>query len=175
VIEGDRDRGSGENEMSQVRASRRKDLRKLVILLLSTVVLVSCRPYRSNIEVELDSGTQAMIIIVRNASGDTLSVDNRLLAQGIGGPIKIEVADKNNIIVPPCTYLDYVATGEIALVPPEGKALVSIPVSAVSLTRCLHADELYKFRALLISEGEIVSSAEWVQFQAEIPGIEANR
>lgn len=159
--------------MSRTRISQ---CSRQLIPLASAIILISCKLLGSEVEVEVevDAGHD-FTINLKNKSDDLLVVDDRLLGQGIETPIKVEVADQSGAIIPPCGYIDYVATGELLSVVPNGEAMVSIPVSAVTLTHCLQINERYMFRAALVSRGEIVSRADWVPFRAVSPLTEANQ
>lgn len=104
--------------MSQARTSQWKYFRRLIFL-VSAIILLSCKPQGSEVEVELDAG-QDFIVTVKNRSDDLLVVDDRLLGRGIENPVKIEVADQNGAIIAPCGYLDYVGTGKLLSVAPGG-------------------------------------------------------
>lgn len=155
--------------MSQARASQWKYFRRLIPL-ASAIILLACKPQGSEVEVEveLDAGKD-FIVTVKNRSDELLVVDDRLLGRGVETPIKVEVADQNGAVIAPCGYLDYVGTGKHLFVAPGGEATVSIPVSAITLTRCLPDDGQYIFRAVLATEGEVISHADWVPFRAASP------
>ena len=134
--------------------------------LLSVAALLSCTPYGADVEVELEAGKN-LNIKVKNRSDDVLIVDDRLLGLINDSVIKVEVAHPNGTIIPFCNYIDYVASGKRVSLVPHGESVISIPLTAITATHCLPANKQYLFRAVRVSEGEVVSRSSWVAFQAK--------
>ena len=137
----------------------------LLFVLASVATLSSCKPYGSGVEIELIEGKEFKVT-VSNKSRDALVIDDRFFGLGVESSARVEVARENGTIIPPCSYLDYVATGSRSPLPPDEKVVMSIPLTAITATRCLSPDERYLFRALLVSGDEIVSRTDWVPFRA---------
>lgn len=144
-----------------------KRCRQLIPLLFA-MILLSCKSHDSDIEVELDAGKE-FIITVKNGSDDLLDVDDRLLGLGIESSVKVEVAHPDGAIIPLCRHIDYVGSRKPLPVVPHGESIISIPLSAITLTHCLPVNERYMFRAALVSGGEIVSRTDQVAFRAVSP------
>ena len=138
---------------------------RLLVVLASAALLSACKPHGSGVEVELVSGKE-FAIAVSNGSPDVLVVDDRLFGLSIESSVKVEVAQADGAIIPSCGYLDYVATGSRVSVPPGGKIVLSVPLTALTLTRCLAPNERYLFRALLVSGDGDVAHTDWLPFRA---------
>lgn len=139
---------------------------RTLLSLLSVAALLSCTRYGTDVEVELDPGKN-FTITVKNRSDDVLIVDNRLLGLINDSVIQVEVAHPNGTIVPSCSYIDYVASGERVSVAPHGESIISIPLTAITATHCLPVDGQYLFRAVRVSGDEVVSRSDWVAFRAQ--------
>lgn len=139
---------------------------RTLFLLLSFAALLSCAPHGADVEVELDTGKN-FTITVKNRSDDVLIVDTRLLGLINDSVIRVEVAHPNGTIVPSCSYIDYVASGERVSVAPHGESIISIPLTAITATHCLQANGQYLFRAVRVSGDKVVSRSDWVAFRAQ--------
>lgn len=151
-------------KMSNLVASMITCSQRLLVL-ASVVSLISCKPSRPSVEVELVAGREFQIAVT-NASEEVLIVDDRLLGLSTESPVKVEVAHANRAIIPPCGHLDYVGTGSRLSVPPNEQVILSVQLTALTATRCLTSNERYLFRASLVSGDGVVSSAEWTPFLA---------
>ncbi|WP_155944423.1 hypothetical protein [Pseudoxanthomonas sp. Root630] len=138
---------------------------RLLVVLASAALLWACKPPGSGVEVELITGKE-FAIAVSNRSPDVLVVDDRLFGLGIESSVKVEVAQADGTIIPPCGYLDYVGTGSRVSVPPGEKMVLSVQLTALTATRCLAPNEQYLFRALLVSGDVDVARTDWVSFRA---------
>ena len=150
--------------MNNVVASRAMSLR-FIMALASAAALVSCSQYGSDVEAELLEGRE-FIVTVRNGSNDPLVIDNRLFSSSIESSLRVEVAHAGGSVIAPCDYLDYVGTGSRLTVPPGEQAVLSVQLTAITVTRCLTPSERYSFRAVLVSGDQVLSSSDWVPFQA---------
>lgn len=153
--------------MSRVTKPRSNSGRRLTVL-VATMVLLSCAKHSPVLDVSLDASKEFKIT-VRNESEDFLDVDDRLLGLGIDSSVKVEVAHPNGAIIPFCRHIDYVGSPKSLPVVPHGKLVISIPLSAITLTHCLRVNESYIFRAVRTSDGELVSRTDWVPFRAVSP------
>lgn len=138
------------------------------VLLVFSALVLSCKPYRSEVDVDVDARSQ-FHITVRNRAEESLVIDDRVLGLGIDTPIKLEVADQGGAVIQPCSHLDYVAPRKPVSVAPGGEVVVSIPVSAITLTYCLPVNQRFKIRAVLVSGNEVVAHSTWVPFRAVSP------
>lgn len=150
--------------MNRTTASQFKFSQLLAVLAFATVQL-SCKPYGSSVEAKLFAGKE-FAITVNNRSADALVVDDRLFALGIESPVKVEVAHVDGAVVPPCGHIDYIAIGSRLSVPPDEEAVLSVPLTVLTATRCLEPGNKYLFRALLVSGGKVVSHTDWLPFRA---------
>lgn len=152
------------NRVNHLVISRSRCFQVLVVL-ASAALLWACKPPGSGVDVELVEGKE-FAIAVSNRSPDVLVVDDRLFGPSIESSVKVEVAQADRTIIPSCGYLDYVGTGSRVSVPPGEKSVLSVPLTALTATRCLAPNERYLFRALLVSGNADVARTDWVPFRA---------
>lgn len=146
---------------------------RCLILVLTAMALVACKLHNADVVVDLVAGKEFKIT-VRNESDDFLDIDDRLLGRGIDSAVKVEIAQPNGALIPFCRYVDYIGSRKPMPLAPNEELVVSIPLTAVTLTHCLQVNESYKFRAVRVSEGSLVSRTEWVTFRAVSPLADAD-